>query len=71
MSETITVQNEALVVVGIDNIEIRKWKLELPAKQGRLIVPERHALIRIRATGICGSDVSIQDSNHGPLPYRY
>jgi threonine dehydrogenase-like Zn-dependent dehydrogenase len=55
--ETVSIPNQALCVSGLDKLDIRPWPLELPASQGKYIVPEGNVLIKIRATGICGSDV--------------
>lgn len=55
--ETISIPNQALCVSGLDKLDIRPWPLELQASNDKPIVPEGNVLIKIRATGICGSDV--------------
>lgn len=65
MSKTTSLSNKALVISGIDKIDYRPWPLELEVVDDKPLVPEGQVLVRVKASGICGSDVS-----HDPRP-RY
>jgi threonine dehydrogenase-like Zn-dependent dehydrogenase len=57
MPSTIALPNRAVLMDGIDQLDIRSYPLSLPAdSDGTPIVPTKHALVRVRVTGICGSD---------------
>jgi threonine dehydrogenase-like Zn-dependent dehydrogenase len=59
-TETIFLPNETLTCFGLDKIEIRSKPVELKkGDDGRPVPLAECVLVRVRATGICGSDVSI------------
>jgi hypothetical protein len=59
-TETIILPNETLTCFGLDKIEIRSKPVELKrGEDGRPVPPAECVLVRVRATGICGSDVGI------------
>lgn len=59
-TETIILPNETLTCFGLDKIEIRSKPVELKkGNDGKPVPPAECVLVRVRATGICGSDVSI------------
>ena len=58
MAQMIDLSNEALFMDGIDKLDIRECPLSLPASpEGKHVAPEGCVLVRVIATGICGSDV--------------
>lgn len=59
-TETIVLPNETLTCFGLDKIEIRSKPVELKkGDDGSPVPPAECVLVRVRATGICGSDVRI------------
>lgn len=57
--ETVSLPNRALVLDGLDNLAVKPWPLVLPvSRNGKPIVPAFNVLVKVRASGICGSDVS-------------
>jgi threonine dehydrogenase-like Zn-dependent dehydrogenase len=58
-TEAISVPNQALTFVELGKIEIRSNPLKLPKDEtGQPLPPDGCVLVRVRVTGICGSDVS-------------
>jgi threonine dehydrogenase-like Zn-dependent dehydrogenase len=58
MSSTIEIPNKAVLMDGLDQLAVREYKLSLPtASDGSPIVPAGDVLVRVKVTGICGSDV--------------
>jgi hypothetical protein len=58
MTAIIELPNTALLMDGIDELNIREHRLALPvSSDGKLIVPAGCVLVEIKVTGICGSDV--------------
>lgn len=59
-TQALTIPNQALTCFGLDKIEIRSKSLLLTRNStGKPIIPSSCVLVRIRATGICGSDIHL------------
>jgi threonine dehydrogenase-like Zn-dependent dehydrogenase len=56
--ETTQLENSALIITADHDLSIKSWPLTLPAKKGQVVIPSGNVLMKIKATGICGSDVS-------------
>lgn len=56
-TETIELPNSALVVSGINDLAVKPYPLVLSAIGDQPIIPDGHVLLKVKATGICGSDV--------------
>ncbi|KIX03569.1 chlorophyll synthesis pathway protein BchC [Rhinocladiella mackenziei CBS 650.93] len=66
-TETISIPNRALVLAGLDNLDVKPWPLILPASDGKPVVPAHNVLVRVRASGICGSDIHFwKEGRAGP-----
>lgn len=50
--------NRALVISDINKIGVQEWPFELEVVDGIPVIPEGKVLVRVKVTGICGSDVS-------------
>ncbi|KAH8807134.1 chaperonin 10-like protein [Xylogone sp. PMI_703] len=67
MKKTISIPNRALVVSGPNKLDIRPWPLSLEVLEGHPIVPDGNVLIRVRSSGICGSDIHFwKEGRAGP-----
>ena len=59
INSSVLLANKALILDIDKKLPIQEHPLVLPqAGSGQVLVPEDTALVRVRATGICGSDVS-------------
>jgi D-xylulose reductase len=69
MAETITLENKALVCYGEDKIEVRSIPLTFPkGPDGNPVIPANNVLVKVRATGICGSDIHMWKEGTDSIP---
>ncbi|PGH08301.1 chlorophyll synthesis pathway protein BchC [Polytolypa hystricis UAMH7299] len=60
MPSNISLPNQALLMDGVDKLDIRAYPLTLPTTaDGNAAVPTGCVLVRVKATGICGSDIHL------------
>ncbi|OQU97038.1 Alcohol dehydrogenase GroES-like domain-containing protein [Cladophialophora immunda] len=62
--------NTAVVLSAIDDLSIKLWPLNVPTSQGQPLLPDGHVLVRVKATGICGSDIHYWKHGQGGGPHK-
>ena len=55
---TMSLPNKALCITGPGSIEVLDWPLDIPFANGNPVIEKGQVLVRVKASGICGSDVS-------------
>ncbi|KAL4861580.1 hypothetical protein BDV12DRAFT_203873 [Aspergillus spectabilis] len=60
MHSLIELPNKAVLMDGIDQLDVRDHPLSLPSAQdGSPLAPAGNVLVRVKVTGICGSDIHL------------